>query len=305
MRAQTVFFHEDFGTGCSQGMLANGAAATPSNGVWAVQSVNTGPGNGAQENIWFISATEAGKLNGFCGESCISTPSLANRSLHISVDLASPNIDNGAIYSITPTSNTNKRAFISVDCSLYSNITMSFVCFSGEIPGSDYAEVIYFDGVSWTSLTPLGGPSTCSPNIGLWADHIAQLPQSANGNPNVKVGFRWQNNAGANASGLSVAIDNIKLSGSLSTGLKDLSQNDNLILFPNPVTNILHVNVKDKSYAHYSLMIYDSCGQLLIEEYNLSDTNSIDAESLTSGIYFLNLEKDGVQNWRKFIKLNN
>jgi hypothetical protein len=303
MRSQVVFFYEDFGTGCNQGMLANGAAVTPSNGVWAVQSVNTGPGNGAQENTWFISGTEAGKLNGFCGESCISTPGLGNRSLHISVNTASPNIDAGAIYNITPTSNTNKRAFISIDCSLYSNITMSFVCFSGEIPGSDYSEVVYFDGLSWTSLTPLGGPSTCSPNVGLWVDQIAQLPQSANGNPNVKVGFRWQNNGGANATGLSVAIDNVKLSGSINTGILEKSNENEISLFPNPVKTEFTLRWKNIPAEGNSIRLFNSYGELIEETRNFGSARTMYMENCPSGIYYLNIQDIHNSKTYKVIKL--
>ena len=91
--SQVLFWYETFGLGCSQGALAQGASPTPTNGLWSV--VNTGA-NGAQANEWFVSATEAGRPPGTCGNGCLNNAGLTNRSLHIGSNVPGPGFDVGA-----------------------------------------------------------------------------------------------------------------------------------------------------------------------------------------------------------------
>src|SRR4051812_27784985 len=95
IKSQTIFWYETFGSGCSQGQVAIGAVPTATNGFWSV--INTGV-NGPSSNEWFISGTEAGMPIGTCGNGCINTPSLTNRTLHIGANVPGPNFDNGAFY---------------------------------------------------------------------------------------------------------------------------------------------------------------------------------------------------------------
>ncbi|MGZ3885499.1 MAG: choice-of-anchor J domain-containing protein, partial [Bacteroidia bacterium] len=207
--AQTAFWTEDFGTGCSQGQVANGF--NPSvNGVWTTSVTGT---SGMYSNEWFISAAEAGMGVGNCGDGCLGTgPN--NRTLHIGFNFFSPFIDQGASYLAGSASNTNKRAESPlINCTGRSNIILGFNFFLGGIVSSDYLEVMYSanGGATWSSLstpsiTPLG---SCSPQ-GLWTSYTVALPASANNNANVKVGFRWQNTDPSGAT-LSVAIDDVQL----------------------------------------------------------------------------------------------
>jgi gliding motility-associated-like protein len=211
--SQTVFWYETFGLGCTQGNLANGAIPTATNGIWSVTSLSTGPGNGAQANEWFMSSTEAGRPVGQCGDGCLNNAGFTNRSLHIGANLAPPLLDPNATYIIAPTSNTNKRVFSNfINCTGKNNITLSFNYLANGNPGSDFCEALYYDGSNWSSLGILA-PSTgsCAP-LGLWTNLTFNLPATANGNPNVRIGFRWQNNGGANSTNVSVAIDEITLS---------------------------------------------------------------------------------------------
>src|SRR5690606_21938045 len=66
---------------------------------------------------------------------------------------------------------------------------------------------------------PKTNNGVCSGGIGNWdvSPNIA-LPASANNNPNVKIGFKWQNNNAATPGNLtpSIAIDNITLSSTVT-----------------------------------------------------------------------------------------
>ena len=230
-----VFWIENFGTGCSQGQQANGTVATPTNGAWSVSSTGT---NDPFAHEWFISATEAGMGAGNCGDGCLNNASLTNRTLHvgnIAVPLLGIPADLGAAYGEGACgfgfcTNTNKRVESpTINCTGYSNITLSFDYIQEGTAGSDYTELMYFDGTTWNSLgnLPATNNAACNPQ-GLWSNFTIVLPSSANNNPNVKIGFRWQNVDDGVATDPSFAVDDIQLSGTLST--------INLALTVNPST---------------------------------------------------------------------
>jgi gliding motility-associated-like protein len=215
--SQTVFWYETFGVGlnCNQGGLANGSVPTVTNGMWTSVALASGPGNGAQANEWFMSATEAGRPIGQCGDGCLNNAGFTNRSLHIGANIAPPLLDPNATYVISPTSNTNKRVFSPfINCSGKNNITLSFNYLANGNPGNDFCEVLFDPNNSnvWQSLGPLA-PSvgTCAP-VGLWTSVSFNLPNTCDGSPNLRIAFRWQNNSGANSTNVSVAIDEVTLS---------------------------------------------------------------------------------------------
>lgn len=215
-QSQTVFWYESFGLAnpCNQGNLAQSFAPTFTNGAWSTTALANSPGNGAQANEWFISATEAGRPIGQCGDGCLNNAGFTNRSLHIGANLAPPLLDPNASYIQSLSSNTNKRVYSSViNCSGKNNITFSFNYLGNGIPGSDDCEVMFYDGSVWQTLGTLAPSSgSCAP-MGMWTNTSFPLPASANGNPNLRIGFRWQNSPNANpGNNVSVAIDEITLS---------------------------------------------------------------------------------------------
>jgi gliding motility-associated-like protein len=211
---QTVFWYETFGLGCNQGALASGAAPTATNGSWNVTTMGGFPGNGTQANEWFISATEAGRPVGVCGDGCLNNAGFTDRSLHISSNIAPPFLDPGAVYLQNSNSNTDKRVESPfINCTGKNNVVLSLKYLANGVPGSDYAEVLYSPSAGvWVPLGVLA-PSmgACAPQ-GLWAPASFTLPPAANGNPNVKVGFRWRNADAAGPGNVSVAVDDIVIS---------------------------------------------------------------------------------------------
>lgn len=218
-QSQSVFWTETFGTGCNQGQLANGTVATPTNGAWSVSLTGT---NDAYAGDWYISSTEAGMPLNTCGDGCINNPALNNRTLHfgyVAIPLISLSADQGATYlegacGMGYCANANKRAESPViNCTGYSNITLSFDYIQQGTAGSDYTELMFFDGTNWSSLgiIPATNNLSCG-GQGYWSHYNIVLPASANNNPNVKIGFRWQNIDDGVATDPSFAVDNISLS---------------------------------------------------------------------------------------------
>jgi hypothetical protein len=205
--SQAPFWNESFGTGCNQGQFANGLNASGL-GVWTTSLTGV---NQASANNWFISATEAGMGVNVCGDGCLGAGGI-NRTLHVSVNIGAPFTDTGAAYAAGAGGNTDIRAESPViNCTGQSTITLSFLYLAKGVVGSDYFEVQYYNGATWSVIsTPPPTPPICPGGQGLWTSYTVALPASANNNPNVKIGFRWQN-VDPTGADPSVAIDDVKL----------------------------------------------------------------------------------------------
>lgn len=216
-----VFWTEDFGTGCSQGTLASGFVS--SNGTWSVTNTGT---NGTLSNFWYVSATEAGMGVGNCGDGCLNSSVLNNRTLHVG---SNPNLigDVGAAYFAGPGgANSDVRAETPfINCTGRSNISLSFSYLMEGDAGNDFAALAYFDGSIWmhyngamwiAAFVPLAltSNSACMPQ-GKWTAYVVNLPLSATNNPNTKIAFRWINNNDGVGTDPSFAVDDIRFSGAI------------------------------------------------------------------------------------------
>lgn len=201
-----VFWTETFGTGCNTGTSAD--AYTSSNGEWTVYApVST---NGANANIWYISAAENGEGIGNCGAGCGDQP-----TLHIGTSTS----DLGATYlagGSNVTTNTRATSPI-IDCSGQCSIQMTFEYIERGDATNDDLMVWYYDGTTWTMIqnTPETSQSSCPQ--GEWSKGTVSLPASAENNPQVQIGFQWVNNADNIGSDPSAAITNIQLAKYVTT----------------------------------------------------------------------------------------
>jgi hypothetical protein len=211
--AQVVeFWSENFGSGCNTGTLATDYFSF-TNGPWTITELGINQDEG---NTWFVSASENGNAAGQCGSGCGSDP-----SLHIGSNSVSFGIDLGAsYYEILPefcgfldcTGSDRRIESGVVDCSIFINNTISFNYLEG---GNDFdnATLWYFDGTEWSLLQDLAKTEICADGQGQWTSMTIAFPQSANNNPNVRFGFRWENNGDGNATDPSFAVDDIGISG--------------------------------------------------------------------------------------------
>lgn len=213
-KGQTVFWTENFGTGCNQNQIATAYMGT--NGAWTTISTGT---NGTSANTWYVSAAENGFAPGTCADGCDDTPGLINRTLHLgNVSTSSaalffcPTGDCGAMYDASDAlSETNSRAVSpSINCSGKTGIELNFSYLHGG-DADDYGQVDYFDGSTWSMLSIPLQTSLCGVGLGTWAQLSIALPPSADNNPNVKIGFNWTNNDDGNGNDPSFAIDSIYL----------------------------------------------------------------------------------------------
>jgi len=203
-----VFWTEDYTSGCAS--LCTLPFTSP-NGTWTW--VSTGA-NGAHANTWYVSQTEEGLGRGSCGNSGFDA------SLHIGNVAGSPaaaffcpNGDCGAAYDASSgDDNTNARATSPViNCTGKTTITLSFNYLMNGQAGVDYMSVWYYNGATWALLASPPITALCGAQ-GKWTNYTVAMPASANNNPNVQIGFNWQNNADNVGTDPSVAIDSVTLS---------------------------------------------------------------------------------------------
>lgn len=80
------------------------------------------------------------------------------------------------------------------------------------------------------------------------------------------------------------------------TGNKNITQDENIIIYPNPASDFINVKSKDKNY---NLKIYNSNGALVKV---VDKINKVDISNLSSGIYLIEVTTQNKRFTKKFIK---
>ena len=77
-----------------------------------------------------------------------------------------------------------------------------------------------------------------------------------------------------------------------------------MTIYPNPVSDVLQVNLEDINQQSVRLQITDIFGKLVKEKFieNVKSTHQINTKILPAGIYFLNLRTNQKISSIKFIK---
>ncbi len=93
-----------------------------------------------------------------------------------------------------------------------------------------------------------------------------------------------------------------KLSGSLTLGIEDSNNNDNLFkLYPNPVSDIITLDVELGNKIASKVKIYNINGQLIRSKTLKKNQNQINVADLSTGFYMLVLESGEYLGMKKFI----
>jgi len=86
----------------------------------------------------------------------------------------------------------------------------------------------------------------------------------------------------------------------LYTGIKTLTEDIKVEIYPNPATTTLNIKSPENEIAEIN--IFDISGKLLLSKNNFGKNNSIDVSSLISGTYILKLKtEDGKLSSKKFL----
>ncbi len=205
------------------GMNAGAVGITPpfwtegfvSGAGWTLANV-LGP-EGSDPNPFYIGAWEGGGIApGGCG-----VANNGNNTLHVG-SVFNPTggaaYDAGGLCGLLYCPQTNRRAQSPViNCTGYSSIVLSFNYLENGSGVLDNMTLWYYDGSAWTQIADppktlcCGGVACTGFNQGQWTAYSIALPASANNNPNVRIGFQWQNNDDGVGTDPSFAVDDIAL----------------------------------------------------------------------------------------------
>ncbi|MFC2086315.1 T9SS type A sorting domain-containing protein [Bacteroidota bacterium] len=88
------------------------------------------------------------------------------------------------------------------------------------------------------------------------------------------------------------------------TGIKSVSAETEIELFPNPTDNLLNINVVDQNIKDIDAEIYDLTGRMIFMKNYKSNSFEINTTDLTSGTYLIKLkDSDGnLLKTEKFMK---
>ena len=294
VNAQTVFWSEDFtSTGCNPGAAV--ASFSGTNGPWTLTSTGT---NDNYANEWYISATEAYTGANNCGDGCQNNSALTNGTLHLGMTLTT---ESGAAYfnggycgsSICVV--TNKRADSpAINCTGFSNISLSFAYLEGGDGVLDDATVWFYDGLTWALLVNTPKTAlTCAPQ-GRWEVLTIAMPASANNNPNVKIGFNWTNNDDQTGTDPSFAVDSIRV---MHSTITEIAEKNNAAV---KIFSYGQLIIIDSDQSYKVIGVRDLLGRSIpfTKENNILNLNS------SQGIYIVHLELNGVNVFRQVVAGN-
>tara|TARA_R110002072_G_scaffold232309_3_gene389733 strand:+ start:1002 stop:2219 length:1218 start_codon:yes stop_codon:yes gene_type:complete len=207
--AQTTIWSEDFD--------GNGGAGSN----WGLLNQNIGI-QGMTANLWYISCLENGNASGICGSGCG-----ADNSLHVGSSSVG---DIGAAYDASSLClpgcflcdligfcsdvTTNKRTqSANISTAGQTNLTYNFNYIeNGQGTIDDcIAEYSIDGGTTWIQLGNPAKTVICGSGQGLWTALSYVLPAAAEGIANLRVAFRWQNNADGLGTDPSFAVDDITI----------------------------------------------------------------------------------------------
>lgn len=291
-----VFWTEDFNNGCTASCSAVGY--TGINGPWTQTIIGT---EGADPNQWYVSCAENGHTPNSCGTGCVSVSASATlATLHLG---SGPNAmgdvgaayDAGGLCGVLTCPQTDRRIESpSINCTGQSIIVINFNYIEKGSPPNDDCSVWYYDGLAWSLLSNTAAtPPICPGGQGLWTSFSSQLPSSANNNPNVKIGFYWVNNDDGIGSDPSFAVDDITI---MSTSLSIVENESTIISIFSSSKQVIQVNAVGQDYK--VLGIYNALGE---EEKFTQIDNALHLREISSGIYFVSLEVNGVRLSRKIL----
>ena len=90
------------------------------------------------------------------------------------------------------------------------------------------------------------------------------------------------------------------------TGLNDdiFAKNTGFDLFPNPASNMIHINLNNQNSTSVEFYVYNASGQLVLEHFSSQEFDSIDLSGLQAGFYIIHLvTENGLVEEKRFTKI--
>jgi hypothetical protein len=130
-------------------------------------------------------------------------------------------------------------------------------------------------------------------------------PEVASSDNNVIV--CWHQLSGNGSKGL-IKFRILQLDGYLSSGIPESTRDskvEDLLIYPNPVSDKLFITVSNKSDRKQQVLLFDASGKLIYSELHYRYDLEIPVDNLNAGIYFIQtINSSGENRTGKFIKTN-
>ena len=82
-----------------------------------------------------------------------------------------------------------------------------------------------------------------------------------------------------------------------------MAQNENIIIYPNPATDIVTLNINNANNKDLEINIYDITGTLVKSEILKQNQQKINIGDLSNGVYMVSIKsKDLTENQRLIIQ---
>ncbi len=169
---------------------------------------------GSNANTWYISYPENSIGGVGCDTQNINT---SKGALYIGYGGGCDSSLYGAVYKKGCDNNTSKLAVTpTINCSSATTAPiLEFDYLTRPFHWEDYASVLFSqdNGANWDTLIQRLNTGRCYRviNSGFWDHESITLPSFAIGNSSVRIAFAWTNDDNCVGTGISIAIDNIKI----------------------------------------------------------------------------------------------
>jgi hypothetical protein len=116
-----------------------------------------------------------------------------------------------------------------------------------------------------------------------WTNDYVAPSEDCVGETSIEVIFTATDPCGNNVTTIGI-IKNV-----ISTGLNDLFRKENLLIYPNPASSVIHIDLEGLESFQKKVSLFDMNGKLMWQQNNAPKTMTINVEHLRSGVYIVQL----------------
>ena len=206
-------------------------------------------------------------------------------------------------------SNSSNAVSPALDLSGNTQVQIEFHTYANSMESGENFFIEFFNGSSYQVIGNYVSGSDFN-NGSFFTDTITLSSGAYNFNANNR--FRIRTNGDSNND--QVYFDQIIISGdnALSSPITSPIQSrivltnfnqsveDNVKLYPNPVTDILNIQILKGSFD--TIVVYTTNGQVVFETTSTDNTFQVDTSNLASGMYFVRFVANGLAVTKRFVK---
>ena len=155
---------------------------------------------------------------------------------------------------------------------------------------AEHSSALTATGSTFTLSFPWTAPATGTGSISFWG-----AVNFVNGNGTDDAGDKWNLNH--------IAIAEWPL---VSSAITSVENNNNVIAFPNPVSNTLNLQFTNATSGAYSVSVFDMSGKSIsnqnIDVTGANYVTSLNTSNWTAGIYSVVIENNGTRTFTSVVK---